>query len=71
MTCERGPLGASERTRLGRLIDSAVRQRIRWGDQCRCVSCGVEIRDPDSGTYRYAVGCRTCADRRCKHRQRE
>jgi hypothetical protein len=56
---------------LRRLIDAERRRRIRWDSEARCAGCAVELIDPDSGEQRYVAGCRTCADRRCKHRARE
>lgn len=66
----RRQLSCSDRGTLRRLIDSERRLRIRWQAEPRCVGCGVELVDPDSGEYRYAAGCSTCSDRRSKHGHR-
>ena len=63
-------LGRAERDLVRRLIDAATRARIAWDSQRRCVGCGVEIIDLSDGRFRYVAGCRTCADRRAKHRRR-
>jgi hypothetical protein len=66
----RSPLRSRERMRLRLLVDHAVRERIRWQDEPRCIGCGVELRDRDTGMLRYSGGCRSCSDRRCKHQSR-
>lgn len=66
----RTPLRRNEREMLRRLIDQARRARISWEADARCAGCGVEMVDADS-EQRYLPGCRTCADRRAKHRQRK
>lgn len=43
---------------------------IDWDADARCAGCGVERIDRDSAEPRYVGGCRTCADRRTKHRRR-
>jgi hypothetical protein len=65
------PFTPEQRELLRRLIDHERRARIRWQADRRCVGCGVEIEDRESGEFRYLAGCRTCADRRAKHRLRE
>lgn len=52
-------------------IDRAVRARIDWDAELRCVGCGVEQIDSDTGDYRYVPGCGTCSDRASKHRRRD
>ena len=61
---------AATREALRRAVDRAVRARIVWDAEARCAGCGVEQIDPWSGVYRYVTGCRTCAHRASKHRQR-
>lgn len=45
-------------------VDRAVRARIDWLAEPRCVGCGVEQADPFTGAFRYVAGCRTCTVRR-------
>lgn len=59
----------SERATLRRLVDAARRAAIDWDAIARCAGCGVEMVEP-TGEPRYLRGCRTCADRRAKHRRR-
>jgi hypothetical protein len=66
---KRTTLQADEREALRRLIDGARRARIVWEADARCAGCGVEMVDAE-GEQRYVPGCRTCADRRAKHRSR-
>lgn len=44
-------------------IDEARRARIDWRAEPRCAGCGVEATD-------YALGCRTCWDRRNGRKRR-
>ena len=56
------------RQRLREAIDVTVRAGIDWQAEPRCVACGSELSD-EEGKPQYLVGCRTCSDRRCKHRR--
>jgi hypothetical protein len=56
------------RQQLREAIDVAVRARVDWQAAPRCVACGIELAD-DEGKPQYLIGCRTCSDRRCKHRR--
>jgi hypothetical protein len=56
------------RQQLREAIDVAVRGRVDWQAAPRCVACGSELSD-EEGRPQYLVGCRTCSDRRCKHRR--
>ena len=56
------------RQQLREAIGVAVRARIDWQAAPRCVACGSELAD-EEGRPQYLAGCRTCSDRRCKHRR--
>jgi hypothetical protein len=66
----RARLLSTERQALRQLVDRARRASLQRGGHPRCAGCGVEIRDGDSGEWRYVAGCRTCSERRCGRRRR-